>query len=1847
MRRKVAPALLMTCAVGLLFIAPASADVSYQSSFGFFGSEGGGLSRPAGMGINQATGDLYVADYENNRVDEFTEGGNFVRAWGYNVVASGEHDKPFADEVDEIQIRSGSGYFRLSFENESTSVLPHDAPAAEVEEELNELPTISSGGGSVAVTGGPGDLAGTSPYVVTFNGGPLAERNLSLRIDTSALPPPPGAQFSCHGETPEFSFGAKSFSYSWLADGVPVGEGQTFTPGAGEEGKAIQCQVSGHYYSGGPETILNTSRPYTMGPGTVTTLPPVGPEKVELTAAPSGALKIGGQPGGVLTCKAGTWQESPAEYTYRWYLNGQEISSPDTTAATSDTHVLTSDDLTVQGVFQCSVTGTNGEHATTAFSTFLETNPGPRLFSYNEPAARVSVDGPHSSRVITRTNGGPVFEVCQAETSDECQAGTPGPSFGQLSSPRSIAVDNSPGGNGAVYVQDESNFRVQKFAPDGTPILEFGKGVDQTSGGDVCEASSGHACGAGRKAVDESPVAMGSNNGSTFGVLKDLGNELAVGPDGEVYVAEGRVDIESDPENGCPREACWARMQKFDSSGNYLGMTSLPRTQGGIGAPISYRPVSVAVDSNGVVYETSSRGLLRIHADAFGQNGGTAPLGGNLFLTNNLPMEVAVDPRNDRILVTDLNERESSQLVSACGGPMVNGRAILELDTQMRIIDCSIPTGSGNLTKVSGLGVNENGRLFASLPDKHVVKVFDLPPFTAPTVGVESAALITTQSADLHADVNPGFEATSYAFEYGLGDCEVTTCTTIDGTEAVNGVGFHDVAVKISGLEPNTQYHFRVIAENPLGTDVGTDKTFKTFPLIDLVNDPCSNALARKQTGTAGLLDCRAYELVSAPFTGGYDVVSNLVPGQQPFEGYPDAANKVLYGVKDGGIPGTGNPTNRGIDPYVAERGENGWATRYVGIPSDNPYAVGPFSSNLVGASDDLATLAFGGESICKPCFADGSSGIPVRLPDGSLVQGATGSEPDPSADRAGYVAQPLSADGTSLVFGTTSAIEPTATAGDETLYERLLSSEAAEVISTLPDGSTMTGDVGELALSADGSRAVVAEKVGTDGAGHPLWHPYLHIRGSSHSIDLTGGPTSGVQFSGMTPDGSTVFLRTIDHLPVDQPFSDEDESIDLYRARVDEEGSLNLELISVNSDGSVSNNDACLPPGDLPWNSQDKEDVKCHAVAFSGGAGVAKDGTFFFVSPEQLEAGKGVANQANLYVVAPEGSPHPKFVATIDNALEKAGPAPPEYPLISNRFAGQRFHYTGQLTVDQSSQDLYLVETALGKIQRFHVNGTPANFTAGPGAGTNQMSGFEFSFGPGNQPAVDNSPASQSTPLQDALYVPDGSTVKLFAPSGEQIGALDGSGNASGNFGSFGGPCGVAIDQLTGAAYIADSAGKIWQYTPASPTGSISDADYTVKGIEAEGVPAPCGIAADTQGNVYAAGSESFYTPAKPVHLYSATSFATGPPPAVAGTDIGVSGTEMATDPQTDELYVDTGSEIKVFDVGGNELANFGAGQLNCAGPIASFPFRSHGVAVDGANRHAFASCMEEYFNEGLGSIREWGYSRPTYEPINNPAVIHGVTQPESHSWADFQTSSDSGYAIFATVAALTNGYDNGGRFEVYRYNISDGGLVCVSCNSTEARAHEDSTLPRDGLGVLPDGRVFFNSGEGLTLNDTNGKPDAYEWSPQRSAPGGCKLSEGCQQLISTGTSADPSGLLSVSSDGKDAYFFTRQVIVPEDKNGLTMKIYDAREGGGVFVVPPPPPCAASDECHGPGTRAQDPPQVGSFKGSGGQFEPPSKACKKGFRRRKGHCVRRKRTQRSRRAGKSHRRNARRGGTH
>ena len=96
-----------------------------------------------------------------------------------------------------------------------------------------------------------------------------------------------------------------------------------------------------------------------------------------------------------------------------------------------------------------------------------------------------------------------------------------------------------------------------------------------------------------------------------------------------------------------------------------------------------------------------------------------------------------------------------------------------------------------------------------------------------PQASTGAAAAISQTGATVGATVNPNGQPTVYAFQYGR--------STAYGARTPNqsaGAGRAAVAVRaaLSGLEPGTAYHYRVVATNATGTVVGADRVLTTAP---------------------------------------------------------------------------------------------------------------------------------------------------------------------------------------------------------------------------------------------------------------------------------------------------------------------------------------------------------------------------------------------------------------------------------------------------------------------------------------------------------------------------------------------------------------------------------------------------------------------------------------------------------------------------------------------------------------------------------------------------------------------------------------------------------------------------------------------------------------------------------------------------------------------------------------------------------------------------------------------------------------------------------------------------------
>ncbi len=106
-----------------------------------------------------------------------------------------------------------------------------------------------------------------------------------------------------------------------------------------------------------------------------------------------------------------------------------------------------------------------------------------------------------------------------------------------------------------------------------------------------------------------------------------------------------------------------------------------------------------------------------------------------------------------------------------------------------------------------------------------------------PTASTTAITIITTTGATVNGIVNANYFSTTVSFEYGLttgyGSTATATPSTVTGNTSTN------VSTSITGLTVGTNYHYRVVSTNSLGTTNGNDRTFTTAPTT--VNDVDGN----------------------------------------------------------------------------------------------------------------------------------------------------------------------------------------------------------------------------------------------------------------------------------------------------------------------------------------------------------------------------------------------------------------------------------------------------------------------------------------------------------------------------------------------------------------------------------------------------------------------------------------------------------------------------------------------------------------------------------------------------------------------------------------------------------------------------------------------------------------------------------------------------------------------------------------------------------------------------------------------------------------------------------------------
>ena len=209
------------------------------------------------------------------------------------------------------------------------------------------------------------------------------------------------------------------------------------------------------------------------------------------------------------------------------------------------------------------------------------------------------------------------------------------------------------------------------------------------------------------------------------------------------------------------------------------------------------------------------------------------------------------------------------------------------------------------------------------------------------------------------------------------------------------------------------------------------------------------------------------------------------------------------------------------------------------------------------------------------------------------------------------------------------------------------------------------------------------------------------------------------------------------------------------------------------------------------------------------------------------------------------------------------------------------------------------------------------------------------------------------------------------------------------------------------------------------------------------------------------------------------------------------------------------------------------------------------------------------------------------------------------------------------------------GAAAQVYRWEVGGSGLHCLSCNPNGTTEDAASFQQTPQIFIQPlllqsvatrnlstnGRRAFFSTAEALVPADVNGVEDVYEWeAPEEGSCTSEEVNGGCVFLMSTGTSPDRSYFDDASANGNDAFFFTDQSLVKQDKDEELYDVYDARVEGGIAAqnAVPVVPCEG-EACLGAGTSAPNAQARGTatFNGPGNPVQ-----CKKGFVKKNGKCV-------------------------
>ncbi len=1018
----------------------------------------------------------------------------------------------------------------------------------------------------------------------------------------------------------------------------------------------------------------------------------------------------------------------------------------------------------------------------------------------------------------------------------------------------------------------------------------------------------------------------------------------------------------------------------------------------------------------------------------------------------------------------------------------------------------------------------------------------------------------STTSVVLKAEINPGGKATSYHFEYGTSECPAS-CTKMpvpDGSIPIGGSQV-SVSVDVTGLSEATTYHFRVAAKNPEsgGYLFSPDKPFATF-----------------LASIEGLPDARAYEQVSPVDKNAGDALATF--------SYAKAASNgggAIF-LSTSGIPGgVGAQT---IPPYLGSRGAGDWSTQGLLAPENMGQLSGVIGW-LPDFSEFFVTATQFGNPRSTALLARPSAGGPPR-------------EIAPYANKAAYSFAGATEDGGEIVF------------------------ESKTALGTTPAGIEGRSNVyawdrasGQLSLAGVLNSKAETEAALPKGA---FAGPYDWVLGSTQGTLNRGGAARDYYIQGehaITADGSIYFtaagtgqlyLRrnpTKAQSPLDEgecadpalactiKVSASQKTNGLGPGGRDAAGPRPAVFMTATPDGSAAfftspeklTNDANtgpefpppLPPSiDRASLGGTIEDEKL--IPAANGSGIAVDGAHIYWADPKA----GAIERANL-----DGSEVKDDFITDVNPVAVAVDAEYVYWADPEGTIGR-----AKLTDGAEVKEDFI--SGAGDPQGVAVDGGHVYWTnqSGHSIGRTGIDG-------GGADPLFRTFCTCAFPRAIAV---DGTHIvfSLEEPSGEYIGETNLEGGPADFIPIQGEVAGVALD----ANHI------YWSEADKDTIGRAGlHREEPREEAFIEDVPSPQGVAVDGAHIYWSSVPFSADNPGNDLYRFE------------AGKPAGQRLVDLTPDPDGN------GADVK--------------GVLGASEDGSVVYFAANGV-LGGSGAVEPGDCAGKSFDSLSGACNLYLWHDRQVSFIARLDIGGGGLQMDATNWTGTPSGVFLGEPYFSKTASVSadgrtllfrsqeklTAYDSEGHPELYRYRVGDPEpLRCVTCDPTGSSPIAGGSFlggliaPSAAKPPLPASvasrnlsadanRVFFETTQALVSADTNGVAgcpavgsqaqgfpaclDVYEWeapgkgSCKEGAPSFSPPNGGCLYLLSSGKDTYPSFFADASASGEDAFIFTREGLVGQDKDEL-LDLYDAKVGGGLPSQnpPPPAPCESSDACQGP----------------------------------------------------------------